>query len=148
MGAAVAVRHAGLFGGVNAVVAVSGPSRWFYQGTTRMRLLTFGVTRPAGRLLLRLTRNVRVLDRPWDPVPLDPTELAGAVAPAGLLVVHGDADPYFPVEHARRIHEAAQDPRELWIEPGMGHAEQAVAVRPDLVDRLASWLSLYLAATL
>ncbi len=81
MGAAVAVRHAGLFGGVNAVVAVSGPSRWFYQGTTRMRLLTFGVTRPAGRLLLRLTRNVRVLDRPWDPVPLDPTELAGAVAP-------------------------------------------------------------------
>ena len=148
MGAAVAVRHAGLFGGVNAVVAVSGPSRWFYQGTTRMRLLTFGVTRPAGRLLLRLTRNVRVLDRPWDPVPLDPTELAGAVAPAGLLVVHGDADPYFPVEHARRIHEAAQDPRELWIEPGMGHAERAVAVRPDLVDRLASWLSLYLAATL
>lgn len=148
MGAAVAVRHAGLFGGVNAVVAVSGPSRWFYQGTTRMRLLTFGVTRPAGRLLLRLTRNVRVLDRPWDPVPLDPTELAGAVAPAGLLVVHGDADPYFPVEHARRIHEAAQDPRELWIEPGMEHAERAVAVRPDLVDRLASWLSLYLAATL
>ena len=40
MGAAVAIRHAG-FGGVNAVVAVSGPSRWFYQGTTRMRLLTF-----------------------------------------------------------------------------------------------------------
>jgi hypothetical protein len=30
----------------------------------------------------------------------------------------------------------------------MGHAERAVAVRPDLVDRLASWLSLYLAATL
>ena len=82
------------------------------------------------------------------PGPLDPTELAGAVAPAGLLVVHGDADPYFPVEHARRIHEAAQDPRELWIEPGMGHAERAVAVRPISSDRLASWLSLYLAATL
>ena len=145
MGAAVAVRHAGMFGGVDAVVSISGPSRWFYRGTPRMRLLTFGVERPAGRLFLRLARNVRVLDRPWDPVPLDPTELAGSVAPARLLVVHGDADSYFPVEHARRIHEAARGAGELWIEPGMGHAERAVAEQSGLVDRLAAWLAPHLA---
>src|SRR5690606_37255052 len=37
MGAAVAVRHAALYGGVGAVAAVSGPSRWYYRGTIPMR---------------------------------------------------------------------------------------------------------------
>ncbi|RCV55920.1 alpha/beta hydrolase [Marinitenerispora sediminis] len=139
MGAAVAVRHAAMFGGPAAVVAVSGPSRWYYRGTSRMRLLHFGIERPAGRLFLRLVRKVRVVDRHWDPVPPDPTESAGRVAPAALLVVHGDADAYFPLEHAYRVHEAAREPRELWIEPGMGHAERAVT--PELADRIAGWLA-------
>ncbi|WP_285761903.1 alpha/beta hydrolase [Nocardiopsis ansamitocini] len=142
MGAAVAVRHAGMFGGVSAVVAVSGPSRWFYRGTARMRLLTFGVEQPVGRLFLRLARKVRVVRRTWEVIPPDPTELAGAIAPAGLLVVHGDADSYFPVEHARRIHEAAADPKELWIEPGMGHAERAMT--PKRAERVAVWLEPFL----
>lgn len=142
MGAAVAVRHAGMFGGVAATVSVSGPSRWFYQGTTRMRLLTFGVERPAGRFFLRVVRGVRVVSQAWEPVPLDPTELAGDIAPAGLLVVHGDADLYFPVEHAHRIHDAAGDPKELWVEPGMGHAERAMS--PRLAERVAGWLAPFL----
>nr|WP_243742665.1 alpha/beta fold hydrolase [Actinorugispora endophytica] len=142
MGAAVAIRHAGMFGGVEAVAAVSGPSHWFYQGTTSMRLLTFGVERPMGRFFLRKARNVRVVSRAWEPVPPDPTELAGRIAPAGLLVVHGDADSYFPVDHAHRIHEAADDPKELWIEPGMGHAERAMT--PRLADRIAEWLAPFL----
>ncbi|MGI5118814.1 alpha/beta hydrolase family protein [Marinactinospora thermotolerans] len=139
MGAAVAVRHAGTFGGVDAVVAISGPSRWFYRGTPRMRLLHFGVEKPAGRWFLRTARQVRVIDREWDPVPPDPTELAAAIAPAPLLVVHGDADAYFPVEHALRIHEAAREPKELWIEPGMGHAERAMT--PERAERVARWLA-------
>ncbi|MFC7327624.1 alpha/beta hydrolase [Marinactinospora rubrisoli] len=139
MGAAVAIRHAASFGGPEAVVAVSGPSRWYYRGTARMRLLHFGVERPAGRLFLRLVRRVRVIDRHWDPVPPDPTESAALVAPAALLVVHGDADAYFPTEHAHRVHEAAREPRELWIEPGMGHAERAVT--PELAERLTRWLA-------
>ncbi len=143
MGAAVAVRHAGTFGGVAAVVAVSGPSRWYYRGTRSMRLLHFGVERAAGRWFLRTARKVRVSDRPWDPVPPDPTELAAEVAPAPLLIVHGDADSYFPVEHALRIHEAAREPKELWIEPGMGHAERAMT--PERAGRIADWLSRNLA---
>src|SRR5690606_21912858 len=138
MGAAVTLRHAGAFGGVSAVVAVSGPSRWYYRGTRRMRMLHFGVERPAGRWFLRTARNVRVTDRAWDPVPPDPTELAGWIAPAPLLVVHGDADSYFPLEHPRRIYEAASEPKELWIEPGMGHAERSMT--PERADRIAAWL--------
>ncbi|WP_017558388.1 alpha/beta hydrolase [Nocardiopsis baichengensis] len=139
MGAAVVVRHAGLHGGVGAAVSVSGPSRWYYRGTPRMRLLHFGVERAAGRLFLRAARSVRVTDRHWDPVPPDPTEMAAHLAPTPLLVVHGDADSYFPLEHARRLHEAVRGPGDLWIEAGMGHAERAVT--PERAARIAAWIA-------
>lgn len=138
MGAAVVVRHAGIVGGVAAVVSVSGPSRWYYRGTRRMRLLHAGVEKPVGRWFLRMARRVRVIDQHWDPMPLDPTEAAPAIAPAPLLVVHGDADDYFPLEHPRRIYGAAHDPAQLWIEPGMGHAERAMT--RQRAERLAGWL--------
>src|SRR5579872_4747352 len=37
MGGSVVLRHAALYGGVDAVVSVSGPGRWFYRGTVAMR---------------------------------------------------------------------------------------------------------------
>lgn len=139
MGAAVAVRHAALFAGVDAVVAVSGPSRWYYRGTRSMRLLHLGIEGRVGRLFLRRFRRVRVIDREWDPRPDEPRELAGRISPTPLLVVHGDADTYFPVSHARELHDAAREPRELWIVPGMGHAERAVT--PELAARVRAWLA-------
>ncbi|GAA1757005.1 alpha/beta fold hydrolase [Streptomonospora arabica] len=138
MGAAVAVRHAAMFGGVGAVVAVSGPSMWYYRGSRRMRLLHFGVEQAFGRWFLRVARRVRVIDTGWDPVPPDPTQAAPDLA-APLLVVHGDADSYFPIEHAERLYAAAPEPKDLWIEPGMGHAERAMT--PERAERMALWLA-------
>ncbi|WP_436890972.1 alpha/beta hydrolase [Nocardiopsis dassonvillei] len=138
MGAAVAVRHAAIYKGVAAVVSISAPSRWYYRGTRRMRLIHLGVGRTAGRLFLRGFRRVRVADRSWDTRPAEPREIAGEVSPAPLLVVHGEADTYFPTSHATAIHEAAAEPKELWLVPGMGHAERAVS--PELTLRLRSWL--------
>src|SRR6202451_3518327 len=37
LGASVVLRHAGLIGGLDAVVSVSGPGRWYYRGTEPMR---------------------------------------------------------------------------------------------------------------
>ncbi len=52
--------------------------------------------------------------------------------------MHGDRDPYFPLDHPRMLASAA-DPStsELWIEPGYGHAETAAS--PDLLTRIADW---------
>ncbi|MFV2195849.1 alpha/beta hydrolase [Nocardiopsis sp. LOL_012] len=138
MGAAVAVRHAAAFGGVSAVVSVSGPSRWYYRGTRRMRLLHFGVHGSLGRAFLRYARKVRVTDQEWTDLPAEPRAVAGDIAPVPLLVVHGDADAYFPVSHAVAIHDAAREPRELWVVPGMKHAERGVT--PELTIRLRDWL--------
>jgi len=137
MGGAAAVRHAALYGGVDSVVSVSAPARWYYRGTVPMRRVHWAIERRAGRLAVRLARGTRVAPNGWDPVPEAPHEIAGEISPAPLLVVHGDADPFFPLEHAHQLYDAARDPRDLWIEPGFGHAE--VAATPDLIERIGAW---------
>ncbi|WP_245592481.1 alpha/beta hydrolase [Actinomadura rifamycini] len=137
MGGAIAVRHAALHGGVDAVVSVSAPARWYYRGTVPMRRVHWAVERRSGRLAVRLARGTRIAPRGWDPVPEAPHELAGRIAPVPLLVVHGDADAFFPLEHAHQLYGAAREPRELWVEPSFGHAE--VAATPDLITRIARW---------
>jgi pimeloyl-ACP methyl ester carboxylesterase len=137
MGAGVAVRHAALHGGVDAVVAVSGPSRWHYRGTAPMRLLHLGVETAPGRAVLARLFATRVAPEGWDPSPEPPDALAGRVAPTPLLLVHGDADRYFPIEHARWLALAAGPTATLWEVPGFGHAEASVDA--PLLDRIGRW---------
>jgi fermentation-respiration switch protein FrsA (DUF1100 family) len=138
MGASVVVRHAGLIGGVDAVVSISGPGRWYYRGTERMRRVHFAVEHRLGRFVTRHWLKTRINPEGWKLVPVPPAEAAAKIAPVPLLIVHGDQDPYFPPEHARQLYLAAREPKELWLIPGMGHAE--VACGNDLVDRIARWL--------
>ncbi|MHB1613496.1 MAG: alpha/beta hydrolase [Actinomycetes bacterium] len=137
MGASVVIRHAAATDGVQAVVAVSGPARWFYRGTPQMRLVHVLVERRGGRLASRLLLGTRIAATGWDPLPDAPWQVVGRIAPVPLLVVHGDQDPYFPVEHARILYSCANEPKELWVVPGFGHAESAAG--PGLVHRIGAW---------
>ncbi|OEJ26242.1 hydrolase [Streptomyces agglomeratus] len=122
----------------DAVVAVSAPARWYYRGTAPMRRLHWVVTRPAGRLVGRFGLRTRIHSRDWDPVPLSPVEAAARLGRTPLLVVHGDRDPYFPLDHPRALAAAAEG-SELWIVPGMGHAENAA--EETLLTRIGAWLT-------
>ncbi|MET9495783.1 alpha/beta fold hydrolase [Streptomyces sp. NPDC006552] len=145
MGGSVVLRHAASHRGrtearTDAVVAVSAPARWFYRGTAPMRRLHWVVTRPTGRMVGRLGLRTRI--QPWsggvwDPVPLSPVESVPLIAPTPLLIVHGDRDPYFPVDHPRMLAAAADGGAELWLEPGMGHAENAAS--DALLHRIGAW---------
>ncbi|MFJ4619866.1 alpha/beta hydrolase [Streptomyces sp. NPDC088812] len=138
MGGSVVLRHAALHPGtVDAVVSVSAPARWYYRGTAPMRRLHWLVTRPEGRLVGRYGFRTRIHHRDWDPVPLSPTEAVPRIAPTPLLIVHGDRDGYFPVDHPRMLAEAAGEHGELWLEPGMGHAEHAAG--DGLLARIGEW---------
>ena len=130
-----------------AVVTVSAAGFWFYKGTPPMRLLHRAVGTPQGRGILRWAFHTRVTDQEWTlPYPLSPSESAELVAPLPLLVVHGDQDAYFPVEHAHSIVASAArgavrrgvpDRTVEWIEPGFGHAESASS--QDVVARIGAW---------
>ncbi|MQY38228.1 hypothetical protein SRB17_62380 [Streptomyces sp. RB17] len=138
MGGSVVLRHAALEPGTaDAVVSVSAPARWYYRGTAPMRRLHWLVTRPEGRLVGRYGLRTRIHHREWDPVPLSPTEAVPRIAPTPLLIVHGDRDGYFPLDHPRMLAEAAGDHAELWVETGMGHAEHAAD--DALLARIGEW---------
>lgn len=122
----------------DAVVCVSAPARWYYRGTAPMRRLHWAVQRPLGRVVARYGLGTRVRSGDWDPVPLSPVAAAPYIAPAPLLVVHGDSDPYFPLDHPRSLADAAgPEACELWIVPGFGHAEKAA--ESELLHRIGAW---------
>ncbi len=140
MGGSVVLRHAaaGRDAGVDAVVSVSAPARWFYRGTAPMRRLHWLVTRPSGRLVGRYGLRTRIHHRQWDPVPVPPVEAVPRIAPTPLLIVHGDQDGYFPLDHPRMLAAAAGEHGELWVEAGMGHAENAAP--EELLGRIGDWV--------
>lgn len=138
LGASVALRHAACFGSVDAVVAVSSPSRWWVRDTVAMRRVHWLVESPAGRAVAPLL-GVRLAD-PWgEHPPLSPLELVDRIPPTPLLFVQGAADHYFPEDHGRALSLAAGETAELWIERGMRHAESAMT--PELLDHVAGWLA-------
>ncbi|MFE6666860.1 alpha/beta hydrolase family protein [Streptomyces sp. NPDC057697] len=121
----------------DAVVSVSAPARWYYRGTAPMRRLHWVVTRPLGRMVGRYGLRTRIDRDEWNPVPLPPVGAVALIAPTPLLIVHGDRDPYFPLDHPRSLADAAGDGAELWLERGMGHAENAAD--ETLLTRIADW---------
>jgi pimeloyl-ACP methyl ester carboxylesterase len=137
MGGSAVLRHAGLGGDADAVVSISSPGRWYERGTRPMRIVHWLCETRTGRTLVRLLRRTRLTGTAWDPAPEAPHEVAGAIAPTPLLIVHGDADHYFPLAHADLLRVAAPSAT-VWIEPGMGHAENATTAA--LMERIAAWL--------
>ncbi|MFM9458024.1 alpha/beta hydrolase [Streptomyces europaeiscabiei] len=138
MGGSVVLRHAALPDGPDAVVSVSAPARWYYRGTAPMRRVHWLITRPEGRLVGRYGFRTRIHHRDWNPVPLSPVESVPLISPTPLLIVHGDRDGYFPTDHPEMLAAAAGENGELWLENGMGHAENAAS--EELLERIGVWV--------
>ena len=134
---ACVLRHAALHGGVDAVVSVSATSRWWVRDTAPMRRLHWLVERRLGRAVSRRVLGVRLATM-WEDVPESPVEVARRITPIPLLLVHGDRDAFFPLEHPRALAAAAGEAAELWLVDGFGHAEGAAT--PALLERIGRHL--------
>ena len=138
MGGSVVLRQAALLGGVDAVVSVSSPGRWYFRGTDPMRRVHFAAEKRLGRVFSRYVLHTRISGEGWPtPLPVPPTEAAAMISPTPLLIVHGDQDMYFPPDHGQDLFNAAKEPKELWLIPGFGHAERHTD--DALVDRICAW---------
>lgn len=138
MGASIAIRHAALLGGVDSVVSVSSPARWYYRETVNMRRIHWAVERRLGRLAVRIARRTRIAAQGWDPVPEAPHEVIGKIR-RPMLIVHGEQDTFFPPDHGQWLYDEAAEPKELWLEPGFGHAE--IAASDELITRIGGWIA-------
>jgi pimeloyl-ACP methyl ester carboxylesterase len=137
MGGTSVLRYAGLGGDADAVVSVSAPGSWWERGTRPMRIVHWIFETRTGRTTVRALRRTRVSPDAWDTMPAAPAEVAGAISPRPLLMVHGESDHYFPLSHIEELAAAAPS-ADVWIEPGMGHAE--LATTDDLLARIAAWV--------
>ena len=147
LGGAVVLREAAVTGLAaarpDAVVAVSAPAFWFYRGTRIMRTAHRLVETRHGRMILRGIRRTRVSSDGWpDPAPIQPHQAAALLGDIPLLIVHGDVDRYFPLEHPQAIYRSAASAgvaSELWLEDGYGHAEREAS--GELLDRIGAWVA-------
>jgi fermentation-respiration switch protein FrsA (DUF1100 family) len=63
-----------------------------------------------------------------------PEAMIARVAPRSVLIVHGERDnAACTVADARRLHDAAGEPKSLWIVPGAGHCA-ARASQPEVYE--------------
>jgi len=131
MGAFVALRHVGLGGKVDGVVAISSPAFSTIPRMPRARLLGRLVRSERGRRLL--ARHGTRVD-PYLPVSVAPIELAPDIATTPIAIVHGGRDRYVPLSDARALHERLAAPRRLVVLPDFGHGEAGFS--PDFADVL------------
>jgi pimeloyl-ACP methyl ester carboxylesterase len=132
-----AARH-GVF---DAVAVVGTPHRLFILDHN---FLTRGLARSLPLVLRRRRRRTRLGLWPRG-LPAVPSRLVGRIAPRPLLVVHGADDWLVPPSHARRLHAAAGEPKQLvLVERGL-HAETMLLDAPEpLLEALVTFLDLRL----
>jgi fermentation-respiration switch protein FrsA (DUF1100 family) len=106
-----------------------------------MRRVHWAIETRLGRLVARRVLRTRISAAGWDPadLPESPVEVVARISPIPLLLVHGDRDHYFPLEHPQALFAAAREPKDLWLVEGFGHAESGAS--PELLDRLGASLA-------
>ena len=122
----------------DAAVSVSAVSRWYVRDTRPMQRVHWLLETTVGRRLGARVVRLR-LGEPWLTPPRSPLEVVSAIAPTPLLLVHGDRDEYFPLEHFRALAQAAGPGATAWVVPGFGHAESGATA--PLVERIGRWAS-------
>ena len=134
-GGIAVLRHAGLLGGVDAVVGISSLAYWDWRGGAdplARRQLDARIGSRSGRAALRAW-GVRLPEQ-WDE-PESPEEVVGKIAPTPVAIIHGNDDHLFAPDHARRLYEAAGEPKRLLLGDRFGHAEDGLT--PTFANRLA-----------
>jgi pimeloyl-ACP methyl ester carboxylesterase len=71
----------------------------------------------------------------------NPFEAAGHIAPRPLFVIGGEMDRLMPVDDVRRVFDAAQEPKQIWIVPGAYHAKAREAAEMEFDTRVSGFFS-------
>ena len=117
----------GRISSIAGIVIVSCPARWSLPRNARGVLSALLTHTPPGRQVARRSLGIRIA-RPA-PRPAPPIDLMPRVT-VPVAIVHGNADPFIPVDDARALYAVAPDPRQLELVDGMGHAFEPEAIPP------------------
>jgi fermentation-respiration switch protein FrsA (DUF1100 family) len=73
-------------------------------------------------------------------------DYVGRLAPRPLLIIYGELDDYLPSDHPQRLFDAANEPKELWLAPGSGHAMARLDHPQEYVQRVQAFFGRYLSS--
>jgi pimeloyl-ACP methyl ester carboxylesterase len=73
-------------------------------------------------------------------------DYVGRLGPRPLLFIYGELDDYVPSDHPQRLLDAANEPKELWLVPGSGHAMARLDRPQEYVRRVQAFFGRYLAS--
>lgn len=121
MGAATAITAAADREEIEAVVADSA-------FPTLEEELTFAVPFPVMR---PFTRHFAERETGLGVNAVRPIDHIGEISPRAVFLIQGASDPVIPPNSARRLFEAAGEPRRLWIGPDVGHVAMFSAMAED-----------------
>jgi fermentation-respiration switch protein FrsA (DUF1100 family) len=66
------------------------------------------------------------------------------LSPRPILLLHGGKDPLIAQDSAEKLFEAAGEPKELWFEPEIGHAEFDTVIPEEFERRVVGFFDRYL----
>jgi len=75
---------------------------------------------------------------------LRPVDAVQQISPRPIFIIQGKADETVPPDSARRLYDAAGEPRQLWIEPGVGHVGMFTAYPDEYETRVIGFFDKFL----
>ncbi|MCZ7570350.1 MAG: alpha/beta fold hydrolase [Ardenticatenaceae bacterium] len=137
MGGATVIRHAGLVGNVDGVATIGAfaDARNLRRPTSAFGLhLIFNTA--LGGPFAAITRGTRVGD--LEPGEHQPIDVVDRIAPAPLLLIHGEWDMLIHPDEAESLFARAREPKELVVVPRGGH--DIPLLTSDTIALLDNWI--------
>jgi len=143
MGASISIMAAARSSDIRAVVADSAFATQrsaVSLGVRRVLHMPHGILLSTVDLLLGVVGGYHFRD-------VEPIREIARVAPRPILLIHGDKDSVTSVHDTESLYEAAAEPKELWISPGVEHCGTYFANRQVYCKRVADFFERALAAS-
>jgi dipeptidyl aminopeptidase/acylaminoacyl peptidase len=135
-GAAVSVYTAAHYPRVSSVAACACPADFHSLSQGEKPLDTIQRFREIGSIRDKdFPPSIEEWQRGFETIT--PINWIDKISPRPLLLVHGDADELIPLEHAHRLYQKAEEPKELKIIPGAMHR---LRLEPAAMDYVLDWL--------
>ena len=137
MGAAALIRAAAQYPQIEALVSDSGY-------TTLKEVADLRTGFPGIEPFVRL---FGWLETGADLNQMKPVQDIAHISPRAIFLIQGMSDTAIPAHSAERLYEAAGEPKQIWLEPNVGHLGMYSQKRDQYIERVIEFFEKYLGAT-
>lgn len=140
MGGAIAIEYAAANPGIAAVVTDSAFSSMTDTVDTSVRHFTGLPPFPFAPMILFWVAH----EGGYDPSQMDAKTWIARISPRPVLLMQGGADTVVSPDSGERLYQAAGEPKTLWFDPALGHAQFFDKHPKEFEHRVVGFFNRYL----